>query len=82
MKDMSELRYCLEMNFKQNKVEGSVEIQQKQYILKLLERYGLKNSKPVATPADVNLKLEREDGVSKAVDPVLYQSIIGGAYCT
>jgi len=27
---------------------------------------------------DVNVKLEREDGVSKAVDPVLYQSMIGG----
>ena len=78
MKDMGELHYCLGMNIKQNKVEGSVEIQQKQYILKLLERYGLKDSKPVATPADVNVKLKREDGISKAVDPVLYQSMIGG----
>jgi len=27
---------------------------------------------------DLNVKLERKDGVSKAVDPVLYQSMIGG----
>ena len=56
-----------------------MEIQQKQYILKLLERYGLKNSKPVATPADPNVKLRRKDGVSKAVDPVLYQSMVGSS---
>ena len=50
---------------------------QKQYILKLLEKYGLSEAKTVATPMDVNVKLLMDDGHSKKVDPVRYQSMVG-----
>ena len=76
MKDMGELHYCLGFNIRQNKADRAMEVHQKQYILKMLEKYGLKDSKPVTTPADLNVKLRRDDGVSKAADPVLYQSMV------
>lgn len=50
---------------------------QKQYILKLLEKYKLVDAKKVSTPADPNVKLCKNDEVSKSVDPVLYQSMVG-----
>ena len=44
---------------------------------KLLERYGLQDANPVSTPMDLNVKLVANDGQSKPVDPVKYQSIVG-----
>ena len=43
----------------------------------MVEKYRLQDAKPVPTPADPNVKLCKDDGVSKMVDPVLYQSIVG-----
>ena len=77
MKDMGELHYCLGITIRQDTNEKTVEIQQKQYILRMLEKYGLQDSKPVSTPADPNVRLRKDDGVSKAVNPVLYQSMVG-----
>ena len=52
MKDMGELHYCLGISIDQNKEERSIWIHQKQYILNMLEKYGLTEAKIVATPAD------------------------------
>ena len=52
MKDMGELHYCLGINITHDQVKGTVEMHQKQYIQKMLERYKLSNVKPVSTPAD------------------------------
>ena len=43
----------------------------------MLEKYGFPDSKIVSTPADVNNELKKDDGVSKAVDPNKYQSMVG-----
>ena len=50
---------------------------QKQYILKMLEKYRLLDAKSVSTPADPNVKLCKDDEVSKPVDSVMYQSMVG-----
>ena len=72
MKDMGELHYCLGITIRQGKSEKTVEIQQQQYILRMLEKYKLQDSKPVSTPADPNVRLRKDDDVSKAVNSVLY----------
>ena len=74
MKDMGELHYCLGITIKQDKADKTVEIQKKQYIIRILEKYGLQDSKPVSTPADPNAKLKKDDRISKPVDLALYQS--------
>ena len=77
MKDMGELHYCLGISIDQNKEERSIRIHQKQYIVNMLEKYGLTEAKIVATPADLNVRLQADDGVSKLVDQVTYQSMVG-----
>ena len=75
MKDMGILQYCLGVNFDQT--EGSITMSQKQYLLKLLEKYRLAEANTVATPMDLNVKLVKDDGCSKKVDPIHYQSMVG-----
>ena len=77
MKDMGKLHYCLGVSVVQDEKEHCLWLHQKQYILNLLEKYGMTNVKPVATPLDINVKLEKDDGVSKPVDAVKYQSMVG-----
>ena len=48
-----------------------------QYILNMLTRFGLAEAKTVSTPADINVSLVKNDGVSKEVDSTLYQSMVG-----
>jgi len=57
--------------------KGHLCMHQRQYIQTLLERYRLSEAKPSTTPADVSVKLIKDDGVSKFVNQVLYQSTVG-----
>ena len=75
MKDMGEIHYCLGMSMQ--KCDGKLIMHQKQYIEQLLNRYGLRDANPVSTPADVNVTLQKHDGISQDVDAKLYQSMTG-----
>ena len=75
MKDLGELYYCLGINFYRTK--DSLYMCQSQYIHCLLEKYGLSDANTVATPMDPNVKLVEDDGYSKTVDSILYQSMAG-----
>eukprot|EP00795_Rhopilema_esculentum_P007133 gene7133-biopygen8536 len=75
MKDLGSLHFCLGVSVEQS--EEGVSLSQKQYIEKLLKRYGLQDANPVCTPLDPNVKLVADDGNSKPVDNVQYQSMIG-----
>jgi len=77
MKDMGELHFCLGIGVIQDKEAGVIKIHQKQYIQRMLEKYRMCEANPVDTPADANVKLVKNDGVSGPVDRVLYQSIVG-----
>lgn len=77
MKDMGELHYCLGISIERDEERKYLWVHQKQYILAMVEKYGLSQAKTVTTPVDINVKLKAEDGVSKTVDPVLYQSMVG-----
>ena len=71
MKDMIELHYCLGIGVVQDKENKQIQLHQGQYT------FGQTEAKTVSTPADLNVKLEKNDGVSKTVDPTQYQSIVG-----
>ena len=75
MKDMGSLHYCLGVNIEQTK--DGLRLSQKQYIMKVIERYGLQDANPVSTPMDLNVKHVADDGYSKAEDKTQYQSVIG-----
>ena len=44
---------------------------------KALKKFGQIEAKPVSTPADLSVRLQKEDGVSRSIDVTLYQSIVG-----
>ena len=75
MKDMGELCFCLGINFEQN--DEGISLCQKQYLMKLLAKYGLPEANTVSTSMDSNVKLEKDDVYSKKVDAVQYQSMVG-----
>ena len=77
MKDMGKLHYCLGISISHDEENHCIFLQQKQYILNMLTRFGLAEAKTVSTPADLNVTLVKDDGVSKDVDSTLYQSMVG-----
>ena len=51
----------LGINIVVNKEEESACLNQHLYILNTLKKYGMENANPTSTPADVNVKLEKND---------------------
>ena len=80
MKDMGSLHYCLGVNIEQT--EDEIRLSQKQYIMKMIERYELQDVNPVSTPMDLNVKHLADDGCSKTVERNQYQSMIGSLLYT
>ena len=77
MKDMGELHYCLGISIERDEEKKSLYMHQKQYITNTIEKFGLSNCKVVSTPADINVKLTKDEEGGTPVDPVMYQSIVG-----
>ena len=75
MKDMGPLHYLLGITVVQGR--DHISIDQKQYIPRLLKRFRMEDAKPVSTPADVGVKLTKDDGVSQQVNSTEYQSLVG-----
>ena len=75
MKDLGVLHYCLGIEITQD--GECLRLNQKQYILRMLEKFGMLDAYSVTTPADGNVKLIKDDGVSAKVDKSLYQSLVG-----
>ena len=77
MKYMGKLHYCLGINIQHDEENNCFWIQQKQYIMDMIQKYGLTDAKTVSSPADLNVKLRKDDRVSKQVNSVTYQLMVG-----
>lgn len=77
MKDLGKIHYCLGIRIEYDENNKCIWIHQKQYILAIINKFGLSQAKTVATPADVSVQLKKDDGVSKEVNPTHYQSMVG-----
>ncbi|XP_058211421.1 uncharacterized mitochondrial protein AtMg00810-like [Rhododendron vialii] len=73
MSDLGLLHYFLGIEIYQSK--DDIFICQRKYARTLLEKFKMRECKPVATPLIVNEKLSKEDG-SKKVDESLYRSLV------
>ena len=74
MTDLGLLHHFLGMCVLQT--ENNIFIHQKKYAHKLLERFGLKDCKSVATPLAMNERLSKVDG-SEAADEEKYRQLVG-----
>ena len=77
MKDLGKLHHCLGITVEYDESRRSLWLHQRPYILAMLEKFGLSQAKTVPTPANLNVKLRKDDETSKLVDPTLYQSMVG-----
>lgn len=59
IKDLGQVKNCLGLNFEINESINELKINQKHYILKLLEKFGMLEAKVAITPIEANLKLEK-----------------------
>lgn len=71
MKDLGKLSYFLGIDFKQE--NGLVKMNQRRYLLKVLDRFEMVNCKPRSTPSE--LKIDCTD--SNPVDSRKYREVVG-----
>jgi hypothetical protein len=74
MKDLGEVSHFLGMRVTRDRCKNTIKIDQRQYIVELLKRFGLENAKTALTPIEVNLKL---DSSSNPENNFPYQNLIG-----
>lgn len=78
MKDLGAIHYCLGIEISHSQKEGEVSMSQKKYINQLLQKFKMEDSKPINTPAEVNLKLKKPEQVSvEDMKKYPYQNLIG-----
>ena len=70
MTDMGGLNYCLGITIA-NTVGEYLELHQKYYIEKMLKNYQHEDVKAVVHPADPNVTLQKDQSLSKAMNPVV-----------
>jgi hypothetical protein len=75
MTDLGDVNWILNMEVTRNRPKRTIRLSQSQYIENILERHGMADCKPAATPMEVNLKLEQLD--APEVDVTEYQQLIG-----
>ena len=80
MKDLGMLRWILGMEIKRDRARRTLELSQEAYINSVLTRFGMENSKPVATPAEGVLRRLADGGPDhefmQLVGSVLYLAMI------
>ena len=75
MKDLGEARICLGLEIRRNREAHTLHLGQAQYAAKFLERYGIHESRPVATPMECQLSAQDVNG--DWFDATLYRQAIG-----
>jgi len=82
-KDLGAVEYCLGMEVVRDRSKGEIKLTQKRFCLETLERFGMKDAKPVNSPVNPSVKLEPAESCEYDVP---YQRAIGSlmylAVCT
>ena len=72
MRDLGQLAYCLGIEFKITK--NAISISQKKYIEEVLKKFDMTKCKPVNSPMEVGLTLQKSEGTDKEYP---FQKLIG-----
>src|SRR5579871_4621145 len=76
MKDLKDLTYFLRIQVRRNRQIRTIYLDQTQYILKILKRFELQDSKPTGTPLETRIKLTKSED-QESFDLLKYQSVVG-----
>ena len=74
MTDLGEIHWILNMEVIRNQKNRTISLCQSQYIENILERHGMANCKPAATPMEVNLKLKKLE--TAEINTTAYRQLI------
>lgn len=74
MKDLGELSHFLSLKIES--LKDGIFVSQKSYVEKIMNKFGLNQSKQCSTPLYANMKLWREKG-KLLQDPRLYRALVG-----
>ena len=77
MKDLGPLHHFLGVKVIQNRHSGEIWIGQPLYTEKILQRYGMHDSKSVSTPVSPDVKLVASEGPDDACNQQMYQAVVG-----
>jgi hypothetical protein len=82
MSDLGELHYCLGIEFKRNRAQHTITMNQRKFIEQVLENFGMHDCKPIGTPLDVNSKLvklsdEEVKQYEREMNGVPYKQAVG-----
>ena len=75
IKDLEEARMCLGLEIRRNRESHTLHLGQAKYAAKVLERYGMHESRPVATPMECQRSAQDVNG--DRFDATLYRQAIG-----
>ena len=74
MEDRGKIKHFLGLRISQN--EDGISVDQEMFIQNVLRGFGMKDCKPIKTPAEMNLKLEKSSEQSD-IDVTAYRSLVG-----
>lgn len=77
MKDLGELKHFLGINVVQEVKKGRLWIGQPTYVIGILEKFGMSDSKPVSTPSDTDSRLSKRTDGDEAANMETYQAAVG-----
>ena len=77
MTDLGEVKSVLGMSINRNRDDGTLTINQSDYVCGVLERFGMTECKPVSTPLETGKKFLKTPDDEDPVDTQQYQEIIG-----
>jgi transposase InsO family protein len=84
MTDLGEVQYILGLQVTRDRLRRTLTLSQAEYVRRLLERYGMLNSRPTDTPIATGTRLSQDDCPTVPVVPVpsmqghSYAAIVGG----
>src|SRR5579871_6333150 len=81
IKDLKDLTYFLGIQVRRNRQIRTIYLDQTQYILKILKRFKLQDSKPTRTPLETGIKLTKSKD-QESFDLLKYQSTVGSLIYT
>ena len=77
IKDLEPLHHFLGVKIIQDSITGTIWIGQQSYTEKILQQFGMLNSKPVGTPVNPDIKLVAGENPDDVCNQQMYQAVVG-----
>ncbi|GBM10196.1 hypothetical protein AVEN_258791-1 [Araneus ventricosus] len=77
MKDLGTASYCLGIKIERDKKNGSISLNQTQYVERVLRKYNMHESHPVTAPLDTNKSITKSVANMEDLMQIPFQAAVG-----